>query len=71
MAHKNDYSCIIFEDTKLLGKSTFVHNLYKYSIWLTRSKNYSNWTYINVYDRRNGNFIKRFYRTDRFIPVFL
>lgn len=69
MAHKNDYSVVaFFSDNTSPKRWTYVHRLYGFSQFL--NKKHPAWRYINVYDRRNGNFIKRFYR-EQFIPDFL
>lgn len=68
---KNDYSITIFSrNNEFLGKMEFVHNLYKASQWLTYSRNYSNWHYINIYDRRTKQYLTRRYRNE-FIEQFL
>lgn len=71
MAHKNDYSVIVFDrGNNYLCKIQYSHNLYKTSVWLSNSQNYNQWHYMNVYDRRTGHFLQRIYRND-FIPAFL
>lgn len=71
MPRKNDYSVIVFtQSNEYMCKSVYVHNLLNYSKWLSSSKNYNDWYYFNVYDRRTGQFLKRFYRNE-FIPPFL
>lgn len=65
--NKNDYSVSVFSDTGFLVKSQFVGNLYAFTKWLDSSLNYSNWSYINVYARRSGTYIGRFYKGS-FIP---
>lgn len=70
MAHKNDYSIIVFFDnTPKPKKWSFIHKL------STTRRNFldvkhSNWIYINVYDRRTKAFIKRLNKEDVF-PDFL
>lgn len=71
MRHKNDYTVIVFDrDNNYLCKIEFSHDLFKTSKWLSMSKKYNYWHYMNVYDRRKGTFLKRFYVTD-YIPAFL
>lgn len=61
--NKNDYSLIIFsENNQCLGKMEFVHSVFNASLWLTQSSNYSSWHYVNVYVRRSGRFLRRFYK---------
>ena len=68
MAHKNDYTCIVyFPDTKP-KKWTYVHKLNSFAQFL--SKKQQSWAYFNVYDRRTGAYLRRFYRGN-FIPYFL
>ena len=69
MAHKNDYSCIVYfgKDEKP-KKWTYVHTLDKFANFLNTS--HSSWTYFNVYERRTGKYLKRFYKGN-FIPYFL
>lgn len=64
--NKNDYSVIVFDCNGFLVKSSYVHDVYKYSLWLSGTK-YANWTYINVYARRSQRFIQRYYKGN-FIP---
>jgi len=69
--HKNDYSLIVFDRlNRQICKIEFCHKLSSASSWLSGSKKYSDWNYFNVYDRRTGEFLKRFYK-DNFIPAFL
>lgn len=68
--NKNDYSVIVFfDDGKPPLKMPYVHNCYACSQWLTRSKNYTNWLYMNVYARRTLRYIKRFYANNNFIEA--
>jgi hypothetical protein len=58
--NKNDYSIIVFDqDEKFLLKWTYVHGLYGAAQSL--DKKYE-WKYFNVYNRRSGQYIGRYYR---------
>lgn len=62
--NKNDYSVVVFTPQKVL-KYTYVHNLFNFKNFLNSS--FGNWQYMNVYARRSGRFLKRFYNVD-FVP---
>lgn len=68
MAHKNDYTCIVYFPGEQPKKWSYVHNLWGFSQFLNQS--HSTWLYFNVYERRTGKYIKRFYRTN-IVPPFL
>jgi len=68
MSHKNDYTCIVYFPGEKPKKWAFVHGLLGFSNFLNNK--HPNWTYFNVYDRRNGQYLKRFYKGN-FIPYFL
>jgi hypothetical protein len=60
--NKNDYSIIVFSAQNIcLGKMEFVHSVFAASLWLSKSSNYSTWHYINVYVRRSGRYLRRYY----------
>lgn len=66
---KNDYSVIVFLDNESKPKKwNYVHNLHGFAMFL--NKKHETWTYMNVYNRRSGVFIKRFKRND-FVPPFI
>lgn len=66
---KNDYSVIVyFEEGSKPKKWSFVHKLNGFKMFL--NKEHSQWQYMNVYNRRSGDFICRFHR-DSFIPPFI
>lgn len=66
---KNDYSVIVhFEDGTSPKKWTYVHKLNGFKMFM--NKDYPNWQYMNVYNRRTKAFMRRFYR-DSFIPPFI
>ena len=69
-SHKNDYTCIVFfaVHPARSKKWTYVHNLNKFSKFL--NGDHPGWLYINVYERRSGKYLKRFY-PGNFIPYFL
>ena len=68
MAHKNDYTCLVFYKDAKPKKWQFVHGLSKFASFL--SEKHSGWLYINVYERRTGKYLKRFY-PGNIIPYFL
>ena len=68
MSHKNDYSVIAFFDNQKPKKWAFVHKLSTFKRFLDQK--HSEWTYINVYDRRNKTFLRRFHK-DEELPDFL
>jgi hypothetical protein len=59
MSHKNDYSVIVFFDGIPPKKWTYVHKLRGFVSFLNIK--FPGWQYMNVYDRRKGSFLKRFY----------
>jgi hypothetical protein len=68
MGHKNDYSVTVFLSTGEVKKWTFVHRLDGFSNFLNKS--HSEWLYMNVYDRREKQYLKRFYKGN-LVPEFL
>ena len=68
MPHKNDYSCIVFYKNGKPKKWGFVHGLNKFVSFL--NEKYGGWEYLNVYERRTGKYLKRFYHGN-IIPYFL
>jgi len=67
--HKNDYSCVVFfENSNNVKKWTFVHNLTKFALFL--SINHARWSYVNVYERRTGKYLRRYIKGN-FIPAFV
>ena len=59
--NKNDYSVIVFCENDKTVKVSYVHSCYSLAKWLDNSK-YKDWKYFNVYVRRSGRFLKRFYK---------
>jgi hypothetical protein len=55
----NDYSVTVFFNGRPPIKHQYVDDLRKYSVFLNNT--HSSWLYMNVYNRRSGNFIKRYY----------
>jgi hypothetical protein len=68
MASKNDYSITVFFESDRPKKWTYVHKLDGFAVFL--NKKHSNWLYMNVYDRRKNQYLKRFYKGN-LIPSFL
>lgn len=68
MKHKNDYSLVVFFQDGKPKKWQFVHNLNKFVLFLNTK--HPEWKYINVYERRTGKYLKRFY-PGNLIPYFL
>ncbi|MDQ8748664.1 hypothetical protein BAS06_14055 [Elizabethkingia miricola] len=67
--NKNDYSLRVFNGGFIIVEMPFVGNCYKASIWLSESYKYRNWTHLEAYNRRSGQFVGTFSR-DSFIPPF-
>ncbi len=66
---KNDYSVIVFFENSIKPKKwQYVHKLNGFSLFL--NKKHPDWQYMNVYNRRNSQFMKRFAKND-FIPPFI
>jgi hypothetical protein len=68
MSHKNDYSVVVFLSTGEVKKWTFVHRLDGFVKFL--NDKHSEWLYMNVYDRRKREYLKRFYKGN-LVPDFL
>ena len=68
MQHKNDYTIIVFLPNNEVKKWAFVHHINKFEKFL--SSNFSNWEYMNIYNRRTREFIKRIKKGET-IPNFL
>lgn len=68
MENKNNYSVIAFFKNGAPKKWTYVHNLKKFSQFL--NDKHTGWQYFNVYERRTGKYLKRFY-PNNIIPRFL
>ncbi|NVN94885.1 MAG: hypothetical protein HXX18_06340 [Bacteroidetes bacterium] len=69
MSHKNDYSVIVFFPDGRAKKWQFVHGLNKF-VESFLDKHHSDWKYMNVYNRREGTYLKRFYNGN-IVPDFL
>jgi hypothetical protein len=59
MLHKNDYTCIAFWQDGKTRKWKYVHTLSGFAAFINLK--HPQWNYFNVYDRRTGRFLKRFY----------
>ena len=68
MGHKNDYSVVVFFETGEVKKWTFVHKLNGFVLFL--EKEHPDWKYMNVYNRREGTYLRRFYKGNP-APQFL
>lgn len=68
MQHKNDYTCIVYFPELSPKKWQFVHTLNSFAIFLTVK--HPTWLYFNVYERRTGKYLKRFYKGN-LAPQFL
>jgi phage pi2 protein 07 len=68
MAHKNDYSVIVYFPNAVFKKWKFVNSLKGFAKFL--DDKHSEWLYMNVYDRRQAQYLKRFYKGNE-VPVFL
>lgn len=54
---KNDYSIIVFFPNNGVKKWTYVHKLNDFQKFL--NSKHSDWEYLNIYERRTREFIKR------------
>ena len=63
--NRNDYSVTAYLGSKKVNSMKYVHNLISYVNWL--DKNNLEWSVLNVYERRSGSFIRRFYKDDLLI----
>lgn len=61
MKHKNDYSVSVFFPQGKPKKWGFVHKLSTFKTFL--DSKHLGWEYMNVYDRRTGVYLKRFYNS--------
>lgn len=68
MGHKNDYSVIVYFPEGTPKKWSYVHKLN--SIVKFLDEKHSQWIYMNVYNRRTGLYLKRFYKGN-YVPDFL
>lgn len=68
MVHKNDYAVIAFFNNQKPKKWGFVHKLTTFRKFLDRD--HSGWIYLNVYNRRTKEYLKRLEKEDVF-PDFL
>jgi hypothetical protein len=68
MEHKNDYTVIAFLSTGEAKKWRNVHGLNKFTKFL--DEKHPDWNYMNVYDRRTKQYLKRFYKGNS-VPDFL
>lgn len=68
MGHKNDYSVTVFFPSEEAKKWTYVQRLDGFANFL--NKKHSEWLYMNVYDRRKKQYLKRFYKGN-LVPDFL
>ena len=66
---KGQYSVIVFfEDDTKPKKWEYVNKLNGFALFLKTK--HATWAYFNVYDRKKGVYLKRFYKKD-FVPAFL
>ena len=63
----NDYSFSVFKGNEFLYKKDYSTNIYKDCLWLSASAKFKDWEYVNVYARRTGRFLGRYYKHS-FIP---
>lgn len=67
MTHKNDYTIIAFYNGTQ-KKWAYVHTIVKFECFLTSK--HPGWKYFNVYDRRTGVYLRRFYPNSNF-PYYI
>ena len=66
--NSNDYSFTVFDEkNNVIYKKLYSDNVFRDCMWLNNSNNFKQWLYVNVYARRSGRFIGRYYRNN-FIP---
>lgn len=65
MGYKNDYTVIVFFVAITPKKWSYVHKIKGFVQFL--DSKHPSWIYFNVYERRTGNFLKRFDK-DSLIP---
>ena len=63
--NRNDYSVTAYCGSRKINSMKYVHNIISYTDWL--AKNNLAWSVLNVYERRSGSFIRRFYKNDLLI----
>lgn len=68
MKHDDDYSCIVFFPEARPKKWAYVHKLRGFIAFL--NEKHKKWKYVNVYDRRTTNHLRRIYPGD-LVPDFL
>lgn len=69
MQHKNDYSVIVFLANKEVKKWAYIHKI-DHFVKTCLQRKFPNWEYMNIYDRRSRDFIKRVMKGEH-IPSFL
>lgn len=69
MTHKNDYSVIAFFPNGTAKKWTYVHKLDEFASRFL-DKKHPEWEYMNVYNRRDNVYLRRFYKGN-IIPTYL
>jgi len=65
---KNDYSVVVFLSTGEVKKWSYVGKLDGFTKFL--NEKHSAWMYMNVYNRRTREFLKRFYSGNK-VPTYL
>jgi hypothetical protein len=68
MAHKNDYSVIVFFPNDKPKKWGFVHKLDGFAKFL--DEKHPDWEYMNVYNRRTREYLTRFIK-GAVVPEYL
>ena len=68
MKHRNDYSVIVFLSTGEVKKWSFINKLGDFTKFL--DSKHSEWIYMNVYNRRTREYLRRFYKGDK-VPNYL
>jgi len=68
MAHKNDYSVIVFYPNGEAKKWNYVHRIAAFVRFL--NKEHPGWRYFNLYKRRSGAYMHRYYPNSLF-PNFI
>jgi hypothetical protein len=60
LKNSNDYTVTAYQGSRKVNTMRFVHDVRSYAQWLDRNK--LEWSVLNVYNRRNREFITRFYK---------
>ncbi|MEQ9221067.1 MAG: hypothetical protein RLO17_23635 [Cyclobacteriaceae bacterium] len=60
--NRNDFTCVAYQGSRKTAYMKYVNKLTDFVSWMEKEK--KEWSVINVYARRSGDFIVRYYRDD-------